>query len=287
MDFPLWFGPADRSLFAVASMPDDGSASGAVVLCPPLGLEGVCARRTFATLARTLADAGILALRFDYDGTGDSVGGSEDPDRVAAWLQGVHHAVDLARRSGVSKVAVVGMRLGATFAAAALSDEGGEWGGPLVDGLVLWDPCASGRSYLRAQRALQFFTADQSDHGDGSIEAPGVVFDADTVAALSSLDLGTLSGPLAGRILVLARKIQSTGTAALERFSTTRPVERGTVHGQERLVDVEPFAAEIPYADVEAVTLWLADTVAGERVPLSIPRREDAVVGVGEVGPIV
>jgi dienelactone hydrolase len=287
MDFPVWFGPTDRSLFGIVSMPDDGAASGAVVLCAPLGLEGVCARRTFATLARALADAGILALRFDYDGMGDSVGGSDDPDRVAEWLRGVHHAVELARKSGASKVAVVGMRLGATFAAAALSDEGGGLGGDLVDGLVLWDPCVSGRSYLRAQRALQFFAVDHSDHGDGSIEAPGVVFDADTVAALTSLDLGTLSGPLAARILVLARKTQSTGAAVLEKFSAARPVEHGTVLGQEQLVDVEPFAAEIPHADVEAVTLWLVDTLSGQRVPLTVPRRDEAVVGVGDVGPVV
>ena len=287
MDFPLWFGPADRSLFAMASMPDDGSASGAVVLCAPIGLEGVCARQTFATLGHALADVGILAFRFDYDGTGDSVGGSEDPDRVAAWLRGVHHAVSLAHRSGVSKVAVVGMRLGATFAAAALSDEGEGWDGDPVDGLVLWDPCPSGRSYLRAQRALQFFGVGQSDHGDGSVEAPGVVFDADTVAALSAIDIGALRGQLARRILLLARKTPSTGTGVLERFCAARPVERGTAHGQERLVDVEPFAAEIPHADVEVVTRWLADTLTGERVPLSVPRRQDAIVGVGEAGSIV
>jgi dienelactone hydrolase len=284
MDFPLWFGPEDRSLFAVASVPDEGRAFGAVVLCPPLGLEGVCARRTFTTLGRALARVGILAIRFDYDGTGDSVGSNEDPDRVAAWERGVRQAVDLARRSGTARVAVVGMRLGATLAASALSDAGG--GGP-VDGLVLWDPCGSGRSYLRAQRALHFFGLDHSGPDDGSVEAPGVVFGAETVAALNSLDLGTVEGQLAGRILVLARENQSHGSSALKRFATARPVESRTAHGQERLVDVEPFAAEIPLPDVAAITAWLSDTLAGVRVAVSVPSRDDAVVGVGDAGPII
>lgn len=287
MDIPLWFGPTDRSLFAFASVPDDGRASGAVVLCPPLGLEGVCARRTFATLARALAQRGILALRFDYDGTGDSAGSNDDPDRVAAWVRGVHQAVDFARASGASRVAVVGMRLGATLAATALSDAGGDADGGLADGLVLWDPCASGRSYLRAQRALHFFSLDQSDRGDGSVEVPGLVFSADTVAALSALDLGTVRGSLARRVLVLARESQSNGTSTLGRFASARPVERRAAHGQERLVDVEPFAAEIPLPDVEAITAWIGDILAGERVDLSLRCRDDAVVGVGEAGPIV
>jgi alpha-beta hydrolase superfamily lysophospholipase len=286
MDFPLWFGETDRSLLGFASVPDDGSASGAVVLCPPFGLEGVCARRTFAALGRALAQAGILALRFDYDGTGDSVGSDDDPDRVAAWVGGIHQALDLVRRSGVSRVAVVGMRLGATFATAALSDTGGG-GGDLVDGLVLWDPCASGRSYLRSQRALHSLSRDQGDRGDGSVEAPGVVFGPETVAALSSLDLGIVEGPLAKKILVLARETNSQGKGALERFAAARPVERGVAHGQERLVDVEPFAAEIPLSGVETVTAWLSETLEGKRVAVSLPRRDGAVVGGGDAGPIV
>ena len=183
MKFPLWFGPPERSLFGLATVPDDGRASGAVVFCPPTSLEGVCARRTFAILADELAAAGILTLRFDNDGTGDSVGSDEDPDRVASWLHGVHQAVDFVRGAGAAKVVVVGMRLGATLAAAAMSGKADAPGGP-IDGLVLWDPCASGRAYLRAQRALHAFSLEDGSTDDGSIEAPGVVYSPETVAAL-------------------------------------------------------------------------------------------------------
>ena len=263
MDVPLWFGPADRSLFAFATVPDDGRASGAVVLCPPLGLEGLCARRTFATLGKALAAAGILTLRFDYDGTGDSVGSDEDPDRIVSWMSGIHHAVALVRQSGAPKVAVVGMRLGATMAATAMSQAGPGAPEGSIDGLVLWDPCASGRSYLRAQRALHAFGLEAREQDDGSVEAPGVVFNAGTVVDLSSLNLGTVEGPLARRILLLVRQNQSSGSRALEQFASTRPVEHGVAHGQEHLVDVKPDVAVVPSASVDALAIWLRETLAG------------------------
>ena len=84
--------------------------------------------------------------------------------------------------------AVVGLRLGATLAAAELAR-----GGP-VDDFVLWDPCASGRAFLREQAALSAFRRDRAaDWGvehvgessgsperveEGSVEAPGAMFSA-------------------------------------------------------------------------------------------------------------
>jgi pimeloyl-ACP methyl ester carboxylesterase len=298
VDVPLWFGAADRSLFAMATLPDDGRVSGAVVLCQPLGIEAECARRTFATLGTALANAGLLAIRFDYDGTGDSVGSDEDNGRVQSWLGAVRQAVDLARRSGASRVAVVGMRLGATFAATAANDVDGGMGGDLLDALVLWDPYVSGRAFLRAQRGLHLVLFNQSDSGDGrvetsglvgdgSVEAPGMVFSAETVAAMNSMDLGSVDGPLAKHILVLAREIQSQGARAIEHFVTERSAERWVAHGQEQLVDVRPDLARVPMSDVEAITAWLADVLAGERMEVSLPRRDEAMVGVGDSGPIV
>ena len=283
MKFPLWFGPPERSLFALVSAPDDGRVSGAAVLCPPMSLEGVCARRTFATLADELAQAGILTLRFDYDGTGDSAGSDEDPDRVVAWLQGVQEAIHFVREAGAPKVAVLGMRLGATLAAAALSGATE----PSVDGLVLWDPCVSGRAYLRAQRALHAFSLEESATDDGSVEAPGVVYSPETVEALSSLSLESVEGPLARRILVLRRESQSQGRRAVERFVSARPVELGVAEGQEDLVDVKPDAAKVPFSSVAAVRTWLCGNLAGDRVATSIRRRDEAVVGSGDAGPIV
>src|SRR3984957_6689181 len=82
---PLWFGPDKRPLFGWVHAPTDGMARGAAVLCPPLFLEQDIAYYSFRRLAEELAARGVLAVRFDYDGTGDSAGGAEDPGRVRAW----------------------------------------------------------------------------------------------------------------------------------------------------------------------------------------------------------
>ena len=97
---PLWFGPADRRRFGWLSLPADGTATLGVVLCPPMGEEARSAHRTFRTLGAALAERGAVALKVDYDGTGDSVGAQDDPDRVAAWQQSIRDAITAAAGDG-------------------------------------------------------------------------------------------------------------------------------------------------------------------------------------------
>ena len=112
----MWFGPEERPLYGWVSMPAGGLARGGAILCPPMGEEGRSAHRTFRRLAEALAEQGIVALRFDYDGTGDSAGLQDDPDRVASWLASVEAARQLLLDLGAPDVSAVGMRLGATLA---------------------------------------------------------------------------------------------------------------------------------------------------------------------------
>ena len=50
-----------------------------MVVCPPLGPEYFNSYRSLRHLADRLAENGVSALRFDYDGTGNSAGQDEDP----------------------------------------------------------------------------------------------------------------------------------------------------------------------------------------------------------------
>ena len=84
------------------------------------------------------------------------------PDLVTEWLRDVRGAIEYVNALGAPRVGVIGLRLGATLAGAELARGGG------VDDLVLWDPCATGRAFLRGQRALSAFGRDEtSDAGTG------------------------------------------------------------------------------------------------------------------------
>ena len=124
-------------------------------------------------------------LRFDYHGTGDSAGSDTDPGRVAAWIDSIASAVtELKRRSGVSHIALFGVRLGATLAAQAATRLGG------VDSLVLWAPC-TGRAFARELRAASANRGGASmDGAAGDAEALGYRYTAQTLQDLQALDAG-------------------------------------------------------------------------------------------------
>src|SRR4051812_34449398 len=91
---PTWFGPAERPLFGWYHAPALATARACgVVLCNPFGYEMMCSHRAYRHLAERLATAGFPVLRFDYDGTGDSAGDGEDPERVESWLGSIDLAV--------------------------------------------------------------------------------------------------------------------------------------------------------------------------------------------------
>ena len=88
---PLFFGDPRRSLFGWFHPAVPQRRRGAVI-CSPIGYESILCHRAGRHLAERLAAAGIPALRFDYDGTGDSVGSDHDPGRVRAWIDSIHTA---------------------------------------------------------------------------------------------------------------------------------------------------------------------------------------------------
>ena len=93
-------------MFARWYIPEDGSARGGIVLCPPFGLEAQAAGRAYRVLAVRLESEGFAVLHIDYDGTGDSAGSEEDPGRVEAWQGSVRAAVDLLRSAGAPRICV-------------------------------------------------------------------------------------------------------------------------------------------------------------------------------------
>ena len=227
-------------------------------------------------LADRLAEAGLACFRFDYDGTGDSAGQQNDPDRVEAWLSSIRCAMELVQGLGANRISAVGMRMGATLLAETFGS-----GPPVLDDLVLWDSCASGRSFLREQSALWAFALGAEAANDGSIETPGLVYDKETVADMSPLAIANGDGPLAGRVLVLTRTGRNGDRRANERLALPH-TERVAIVGQEELVDVLPDAAKIPEETITTIVEWLAAGAAPETEVVIAPDgvgRTVAVVG--------
>ena len=168
------------------------------VLCGPVGYEYTRAHRSMRHLADRFARRGIPALRFDYHGVGDSPGGDFDPDRLGAWQANIRTAICRARElSGRARVCLVGVRLGATLAAMVAAQI-------RVDSLVLWNPVATGRAYVRELQAIAATGEHAAGRDDGSVEAGGAFLSAETVAAVKAIELSS-HAPLAERVLLVER----------------------------------------------------------------------------------
>ncbi len=267
----LWFGPTDRPLFGWVHRPADDTAVGAVVLCPPLAREWTNAHYAYRMLAQLLAAAGMLAVRFDYDGTGDSAGVDGDPARVAAWLASISAAIELARESGSASVSLVGMRMGALLAAVAAAKT------EPIDGVVLWDPCPSPRAFLREQSALHRLALEDHPVQEGVVELPGMVLDAETATDLGSLEVPDSRHPRA-RVLLLTRPGRRPQVDLAGALGTE--VAEGPALGQERLLDVDLAEREIPVETMGHIVSWLTTQNRRPASTITVPRRESARIGV-------
>lgn len=145
-----FFGPPDAQRFYAHHPPDEASARPrGVLVCNPGPQEFRQSHFVLRELAERLAERGAHVLRFDYVGTGDSAGDAVDCS-LDRWANDVHEAVDELRAlAGVSRVSVVGLRLGAAVACRAAAR------GTRIHELVLWDPVIRGARYLSHLEARQ------------------------------------------------------------------------------------------------------------------------------------
>jgi len=137
----LLFGEASRRLYGVYH-PPAGDKQRAILLCHPAMQEYNESYWMFRRLATLLAAEGHHVLRFDYFGTGNSDGDSDhaSPESAVSDVQTAAEA--LLALSGVSELSLVGLRLGAAYAALACSR------GLSCQKLVLWEPVIVGTTYV-------------------------------------------------------------------------------------------------------------------------------------------
>ncbi len=254
---PLFIGAERRYLFAWhhPARPDVRRGA-AVVLCPPVGYDYMCVYRPWRILAERLAGLGFDAFRFDYEGTGNSSGGPEQPNLVTAWLESVGRAIDEARaRTGSASVALVGLRVGAALALHAAGARGG------VERLVLWSAYPSGRAAVREMKAFARFS--QQDHvpepeTDEYFYAAGYLVTRATADALATLRPGDISRRPAPHVLLVDRDDLSVDSGLGDHLESlgaavTRIRPPGTT---DMLAD--PALAKFPAEPLDAIAGWLS-----------------------------
>lgn len=219
------------------------SSTTAVVVCPPLGQDHVVAYRTLRLLSEELSARGVASVRFDPSGTGDSAPDDSPDAPVTSALT----AAALLRDAGWARVVFVGLTSGALIAAEAARRLPGA-------GLVVWDAPASGRAWVRRQRALATM----------SMGADRTVGDRESLVGID------LAPGLADRLAAMT--IGSDGDGPV--LAVTRPgapvppgLAPGAVHvdppGTAELLDGTSMAARIPGGVVEVVADWARDAFVG------------------------
>lgn len=245
----VYFGAPGAERLGWLHVPASGSARGAVVLCSSLGTEDLLVHRAFRMLGDELAERGIVVLRFDYRGTGDSAAELDDVGSTDAWIEDIAEATAFVRALGMRHVALAGMRLGATLAARAAALDGD------IDALVMWDPC-SGRLFLRQQQALRAVSLGAAPVDGDGVELLSVVLPTSLAESVRALTPPDGTSPLAGRALLLergSRPVECAFNTALE--STT--FDRVLAAHQAEFVDVEPGEARLPVETFTTIISWL------------------------------
>ncbi len=263
---PVVFGPAGGGLFGFYHPPGGARArSTGLVLCNPLGYDAMCTHRAYRHLAERAAERGFPALRFDYEGTGDSSGRPDTPNRVRAWLDSVAAATsELRSRSGVGAVALFGVRFGATLAAISATERQD------VDALVLWAPCASGRAYVRELRAFRLIKAKDAPKPSpvGGEEVAGYLFDPATVADMTALDLLARPEERAARRVLVVPKGPPSGEARLAAHlkATGAEVTVAADSGYDLMMR-DPQDTIVPTDTLDEIVGWLAAGDVADATP--------------------
>jgi pimeloyl-ACP methyl ester carboxylesterase len=260
---PFYFGTSQKPLFGLYHAPNGGSPRlGGIVLCYPLGLEYLRVHRSFRELANRLAGLGFHALRFDYYGSGDSGGESEDGD-VSQWVEDIAMALEEIREtSGSPRVSLVGVRLGATLCALAGTKRID------IERLVLWDPIVKGSNYLRemGRRHDEWLGThprpQDFEERNPPQELLGLPVPARLREQLEGIDLLQLSQKPSRDVLIVSSDA-APETLTLKDHLTGLGVRATFEHipgSKVYLKEDEINQAVVPHGTLQSISTWLVET---------------------------
>jgi len=274
-----WFGPEDRPLAGWLHLPDAGTARAGIVLCPSLGVEALVAQPAYLRLARRLEVMGFAVLRFDYSATGDSAGSMAQDASIEQWVNDVRMARDFIASCGAERVGVVGLRVGATLAARSLVEHG------RFDALAMWDPCSTGRAFLREQQALKAltFSANSPLEEEEGLDLISLWMPSSLATDLSAITLDASRYPDDVKTLLITRVNRPKSAQVLELLEHSG-AEEVEATGQEEFLDVPPGLSVLPLDTIDRISEWFDGVFDGRAAPISRHVTSEAVVAVDAEG---
>jgi alpha-beta hydrolase superfamily lysophospholipase len=283
----LYFDSGERRLFGWLHKPFSGAmADVGLVICKPFGYEAICSHRGLRAFAEAASARGVPTLRFDYSGTGDSADLDPEADQLDVWSKDVMAAVEeLQRRTGVSRVCLLGFRLGALLATLAASRCAA------VNSLIVVAPLITGRRYLRELRTTRLAASMTSDAArsagngsveisiasPGSMEVSGFTYSAATLAALAQVDLTASGAPSVSDLLVIdASSFPVAGAWAAQMSGLGIRTKYLALPGLVEMIMTAPQFAVIPREMIAAMSDWLGQLSEQPAQPNSEVGRQPA-----------
>lgn len=271
---PIYFASGDHTLFGWLHR---GSAENArnigLVICKPFGFEAICSHKSVRAFAEVFAAAGVPALRFDYLGTGDSADIDPQANQLDLWVKDLLAAIgELRRRTGVERVCLLGIRLGALMATVAARQS------TTVAGLILISPIVSGARYVKELRTMQragpasLAAANDPPKCDGSIEAGGYAMSAATLDALMQVDLVTESpSPVTEMLIIDGSRMPGLRSWVESNQASSLRTQYLALPGLIEMIMANPNDATPPAAVLTASRAWLLQAAHAQSAPAGRP----------------
>ncbi len=235
---------------------DAGGTCG-IVICAAQGHEDLCTYKSLRLMADQFAAQGYPSLRFDYAGTGDSLGGDRDPERLEAWIASIEDAVQWLRTTAqVEKIVLVGLRFGSALAALAAERLG------TISGLVLLAPVVTGRAYMRELSTLSNLIrnpegADKANLA-ADLEIAGFLFTPEIVKDIGAIDLTGFPKAPAPQVLIVAIETQAAATRLAKSWSGLASHVESQVFNHYAEFMMDPAFSRYPAEASQHMLAWLA-----------------------------
>ncbi|MGV1036260.1 MAG: hypothetical protein ACOYD0_04440 [Candidatus Nanopelagicales bacterium] len=242
-----WFGRNGR-LYGTFEQPVGGPRAVAV-LFPPLGAEALFAHRAFRIMSSLLVADGVAVLRMDWTGTGDSLGDLDTDNLVECWHEDVDDCVAAVDKLGLPLL-VVGLRAGATLMSNCAAIE-------RADVALLWDPCGTGRNFLREQQMLFTTVSDawlaaEPHPPDDLVQTPQIAYPGQLATTVKALKLDPTHFQQVNHIVLGLRsdRVYGKAVAECEALPQSEVVDLN-LSREDRSVHPDDQFSAVPIGDIK------------------------------------